>query len=99
MSALITTYDRETAFNITLIGWIIGGLLSLAIMLVSSYVRVGPSFIINLFALFLHIIYHSCIYSRFQFVAKDEDSLQQQLREMLAHAETECHDGIDNISL
>mmetsp|Transcript_21865 Transcript_21865/g.45296 ORF Transcript_21865/g.45296 Transcript_21865/m.45296 type:complete len:219 (-) Transcript_21865:74-730(-) len=33
VSVLITTFDRQTAFNISLIGWIIGGLLSLAIML------------------------------------------------------------------
>ena len=36
VSLIITTSDRETAFNISLIGWIIGGILSLAICLVSS---------------------------------------------------------------
>ena len=35
VSLLITTFDRQTAFNISLIGWVIGGLLSLAIMIVS----------------------------------------------------------------
>ena len=35
VSILITTFDRQTAFNISLIGWIVGGLLSLAITIVS----------------------------------------------------------------
>ena len=33
VSLLITSSDRQTAFNISLIGWIVGGLLSLAIMI------------------------------------------------------------------
>lgn len=33
VSLLITTFDRQTAFNISLIGWIIGGVLSLFIIL------------------------------------------------------------------
>lgn len=33
VSLLITTFDRQTAFNISLIGWIIGGILSLFIIL------------------------------------------------------------------
>lgn len=32
VSLLITTFDRQTAFNISLIGWIIGGVLSLLII-------------------------------------------------------------------
>lgn len=35
VSILITTFDRQTAFNISLIGWIVGGTLGLAIMLVN----------------------------------------------------------------
>lgn len=35
VSLLINTFDRQTAFNLSLIGWIIGGVLSLAIMIVS----------------------------------------------------------------
>lgn len=33
VSLLITTFDRQTAFNISLVGWIIGGILSLMIMM------------------------------------------------------------------
>ena len=36
VSLLISQFDRETAFNISLIGWIVGGLISLAIMIVSE---------------------------------------------------------------
>ncbi|KAL7535058.1 hypothetical protein ACHAXR_006239 [Thalassiosira sp. AJA248-18] len=57
VSLLITTFDRQTAFNISLIGWIIGGFLSLAITI---------------------------------FVAKDEESVQEQIREKLANADVEC---------
>ncbi|KAL7548454.1 hypothetical protein ACHAWF_011741 [Thalassiosira exigua] len=66
VSLLITSFDRQTAFNISLLGWIIGGLLSLAIML---------------------------------FIAKDEESVQQQIREKLARADIECPSGIEDISL
>lgn len=56
VSLLITSSDRQTAFNISLIGWIVGGLLSLAIMI---------------------------------FVAKDEESVQHELRERLAQTDLE----------
>ena len=32
VSLLITSFDRQTAFNISLIGWIVGGVLSLSIV-------------------------------------------------------------------
>ncbi|EED94687.1 hypothetical protein THAPSDRAFT_261312 [Thalassiosira pseudonana CCMP1335] len=56
ISLLITTFDRQTAFNISLIGWIIGGCLSLAIAL---------------------------------FVVKDEQSVQQKLRDKIANNDIE----------
>lgn len=37
VSILITSFDRQTAFNISLIGWVVGGLLSLGIILVSRF--------------------------------------------------------------
>ena len=33
VSLLITSFDRQTAFNISLLGWIVGGILSLSIVL------------------------------------------------------------------
>ncbi|KAK1744135.1 hypothetical protein QTG54_004668 [Skeletonema marinoi] len=32
VSLLITSFDRQTAFNMSLIGWIVGGILSLSIV-------------------------------------------------------------------
>lgn len=52
VSMLITTFDRQTAFNISLGGWVIGGIISLFIII---------------------------------FVAADEEKIQQQLREQMAH--------------
>lgn len=43
VSILITTFDRQTAFNISLIGWIVGGALSLAIMMVSVLIATNAS--------------------------------------------------------
>ena len=33
VSLLITSFDRQTAFNISLLGWIVGGILSMSIVL------------------------------------------------------------------